>query len=43
MGLEPKRVQELFFSKHLSKLSFILFLHFLNYSFISVAERTFDA
>jgi hypothetical protein len=43
MGLEPERIQELFFSKHLCKLSLILFLRFLNCSFTSVAKRTFDA
>jgi hypothetical protein len=43
MGLEPKRTQELFFSKHLSKLSLILFLHFFSCSFTFATTRTFDA
>ncbi len=39
MGLERKKAQEFFFPKHLSKLSLILFLRFLNCSFNSAAER----
>jgi hypothetical protein len=43
MGLKLERAQELFFSKHLNKLSLILFLHLLNYSFTSITKIIFHA
>jgi hypothetical protein len=40
-GMEPERGLKLSFSKNRSKLTFILFLCFLHYSFVFDAQRTF--